>query len=131
MSLSRTFISTGAHGPVARRVRSRRRHGSAIVALRFFFKVTLERADLVQRLTFVRKPRKAPIVLSPEEVVRLLEAAPGVSSWTRTARWPPQPSQKVAGFRYETHECSGCSARQKHRHRDPAEDHLQSALPPR
>ena len=49
----------------------------AIVALRFFFKVTLERADLVQRLTFVREPRKAPIVLSPEEVVRLLEAAPG------------------------------------------------------
>jgi site-specific recombinase XerD len=49
----------------------------AIVALRFFFKVTLERADLVQRLTFVREPRKAPIVLSPEEVARLLEAAPG------------------------------------------------------
>jgi integrase/recombinase XerD len=50
----------------------------AIVALRFFFKVTLERADLVQRLTFVREPRKAPVVLSPEEVARLLEAAPGV-----------------------------------------------------
>jgi integrase/recombinase XerD len=50
----------------------------AIVALRFFFKVTLERADLVQRLTFVREPRKAPIVLSPEEVARLLKAAPGV-----------------------------------------------------
>ena len=50
----------------------------AIVALRFFFKVTLERADLVQRLTFVHEPRKAPIVLSQEEVARLLEAAPGV-----------------------------------------------------
>ena len=50
----------------------------AIVALRFFFKVTLERDDLVRRLTFVREPRKAPIVLSPEEVARLLEAAPGV-----------------------------------------------------
>jgi site-specific recombinase XerD len=50
----------------------------AIVALRFFFNVTLERAELVQRLTFVREPRKAPIVLSPEEVARLLEAAPGV-----------------------------------------------------
>jgi integrase/recombinase XerD len=49
-----------------------------IVALRFFFKVTLERADLVQRLTFVREPRKAPIVLSLEEVARLVEAAPGV-----------------------------------------------------
>jgi integrase/recombinase XerD len=50
----------------------------AIVALRFFFKVTLEQADLVHRLTFVREPRKAPVVLSPEEVARLLEAAPGV-----------------------------------------------------
>jgi integrase/recombinase XerD len=50
----------------------------AIVALRFFFKVTLERADLVQRLTFVHEPRKAPTVLSQEEVARLLEAAPGV-----------------------------------------------------
>jgi tetratricopeptide (TPR) repeat protein len=36
--------------------------------------VTLERADLVRRLTFVRDPRKAPIVLSPEEVAHLLEA---------------------------------------------------------
>src|SRR5271154_733391 len=51
---------------------------AAVVALRFFFKVTLERDDLVRRLTFVHQPRKAPIVLSPEEVVRLLEAASGV-----------------------------------------------------
>jgi site-specific recombinase XerD len=51
---------------------------SAVAALRFFFKVTLERDDLVRRLTFVHQPRKAPIVLSPEEVVRLLEAASGV-----------------------------------------------------
>ena len=50
----------------------------AIVALRFFFKVTLERDDLVRRLTFVREPRKAPIVLSPEEEARLLEATHGV-----------------------------------------------------
>src|SRR5271154_2165534 len=51
---------------------------AAVVALRFFFKVTLERDDLVRRLTFVHQPRRAPIVLSPEEVVRLLEAASGV-----------------------------------------------------
>ncbi len=50
----------------------------AIVALRFFFKVPLERPDLVRHLTFVHEPRKLPIVLSPEEVARLLEAAPGV-----------------------------------------------------
>jgi site-specific recombinase XerD len=51
---------------------------ATIVALRFFFKVTLEREDLVRRLTLVREPRRAPIVLSPEEVARFLEAAPGV-----------------------------------------------------
>jgi len=49
---------------------------AAIAALRFFFNVTLERPDLVRPLTTVNKPRRAPVVLSPEEVTRLLEAAP-------------------------------------------------------
>jgi Phage integrase, N-terminal SAM-like domain len=39
---------------------------ATVVALRFFFKVTLERNDLVRRLTLVTEPRRAPIVLSPE-----------------------------------------------------------------
>ena len=51
---------------------------AAVAALRFFFKVTLERPDLVRHLTTVQEPRKAPVVLSPEEVARLIEAAPGV-----------------------------------------------------
>ena len=51
---------------------------AAIAALRFFFTVTLERPDLVRHLTTVNKPRKAPVVLSQEEVARLLEAAPGL-----------------------------------------------------
>ena len=51
---------------------------AAIAALRFFFTVTLERPDLVRPLRIVTEPRKAPVVLSPEEVARLLEAAPGV-----------------------------------------------------
>ena len=51
---------------------------SAIAALRFFFNVTLERPDLVRPLRTVNEPRKAPVVLSPEEVARLLEAAPGL-----------------------------------------------------
>ena len=51
---------------------------AAIAALRFFFNVTLERPDLVRHLTTVHKPRRAPVVLSQEEVGRLLEAAPGV-----------------------------------------------------
>ncbi len=51
---------------------------SAIAALRFFFTVTLERPDLVRPLRIVTEPRKAPVVLSREEVARLLEAAPGL-----------------------------------------------------
>jgi integrase/recombinase XerD len=51
---------------------------SAIAALRFFFNVTLERPDLVRHLKTVHEPRKAPVVLSQEEMVRLLEAAPGI-----------------------------------------------------
>ena len=51
---------------------------SAISALRFFFTETLERPDLVRPLRTVTKPRKAPIVLSQEEVARLLQAAPGL-----------------------------------------------------
>ncbi|HZZ25998.1 MAG TPA: site-specific integrase [Roseiarcus sp.] len=48
---------------------------AAIAALRFFFIVTLERPDLVRPLRIVNKPRKAPVVLSQEEVARLLQAA--------------------------------------------------------
>jgi integrase/recombinase XerD len=51
---------------------------AAIAALRFFFTVTLERPDLVRPLRVVNEPRRAPVVLSPEEVTRLLQAAPGL-----------------------------------------------------
>ena len=50
---------------------------SSVSALRFFFTVTLDRPDLSRRLALVRQPRKLPLVLSVEEVARLLEAAPG------------------------------------------------------
>jgi Phage integrase, N-terminal SAM-like domain len=53
---------------------------AAIAALRFFFTVTLERPDLVRPLRIVNEPRKAPVVLSQEEVARLLEAAPQIQS---------------------------------------------------
>ena len=48
-----------------------------VTVLRFFFTITLDRADAIKHLTFVREPRKIPVVLSLEEVARLLEAAPG------------------------------------------------------
>jgi site-specific recombinase XerD len=49
----------------------------AVSALRFFFTVTLDRPEMGRYLTFVREPRKIPVILSPEEIARLLEAAPG------------------------------------------------------
>jgi site-specific recombinase XerD len=49
----------------------------SVAALRFFFTVTLDRPEMARHLTFVREPRRLPAVLSPEEVARLLEAAPG------------------------------------------------------
>jgi integrase-like protein len=49
----------------------------SVAALRFFFTVTLDRPGMARYLTFVREPRKIPVVLSSEEVARLLEAAPG------------------------------------------------------
>ncbi len=51
---------------------------AAIAALRFFFTVTLEKPDLVRPLRIVSTPRKAPVVLSQEEVARLLQAAPSL-----------------------------------------------------
>ncbi len=46
--------------------------------LRFFFRVTLKRYDIVAHTHFIHEPRKLPVVLSPEEVARLLDAAPGL-----------------------------------------------------
>ena len=51
---------------------------ATVAALQFFFKVTLDRPDLTKHLSFVHEPRKVPVVLSPEEVARFLEAAPGI-----------------------------------------------------
>ncbi len=51
---------------------------AAVSALRFFFTVTLGRGDAQAGMTTVREPRKLPVVLSPEEVARLLDAAPGL-----------------------------------------------------
>ena len=49
-----------------------------VATLRFFFKVTLKRHEIVEHTTFIHEPRKLPVVLSPEEVARLLNAAPGL-----------------------------------------------------
>ena len=48
---------------------------ATVTALRFFFKVTLDQPETTRHLVFVHEPRKLPRVLSPEDVLRLLEAA--------------------------------------------------------
>ena len=50
----------------------------ACSALRFFFKITLDRPYLVRHLAPVQRPRKMPVVLSQDEVARLIEAAPSL-----------------------------------------------------
>jgi integrase/recombinase XerD len=47
-------------------------------ALRFFFKITLKRSDLAEEVVSAREPRRLPIVLSPEEVGRLLTSATNI-----------------------------------------------------
>ena len=64
-----------------------------MTVLRFFFKVTLDRPEITRHLVFVYEPRKLPRVLSPEEVLRLLEAAPGPSTRRRSGL----PTGRVCG----------------------------------
>ena len=61
------LTQTGANPPTI---------NAAVTALRFFFKVTLDRRKTTRHLVFVYEPRKLPRVLPPEDVLRLLEAAP-------------------------------------------------------
>ena len=50
---------------------------AAVSALRFFFGVTLGRGEASLGMTTVRQPRRLSVILSPKEVARLLDAAPG------------------------------------------------------
>src|SRR6516225_2203805 len=54
-------------------------------ALRFFFTITLGRADLAHQLARAHYPRKLPRVLAAEQVARLIEAAPGPGLKYKTA----------------------------------------------
>lgn len=53
---------------------------ATVTALRFFFKVTVDRPETTRHLVFVYEPRKLPRILPPEDVLRLLEAAPNPKS---------------------------------------------------
>lgn len=49
----------------------------AVAALRFFFTTTCDRPEMARHLRLVKQPQKLPVVLTTDEVLRLLEAAPG------------------------------------------------------
>jgi site-specific recombinase XerD len=63
------LAESGAHTPIL---------NHTVSALRFFFRITLGRHDIVAHTTFIHEPRKLPVVLSLEEVARLLNAASGL-----------------------------------------------------
>ena len=48
-----------------------------IISLRFFFSVTCGREEMKRYMQFHRQPRKLPVVLSVEEVAKLLASVPG------------------------------------------------------
>ena len=53
-----------------------------VCALRFFYGVTLNRAEIPERIAYARTPRKLPTILSADEVVRFLEAVPSLKART-------------------------------------------------
>ncbi|HVQ05586.1 MAG TPA: tyrosine-type recombinase/integrase [Burkholderiaceae bacterium] len=55
---------------------------ATITGLKFFFGVTLDRAELMARMQPVHVPRTLPVVLSREEVARLIAAAPSLKYQT-------------------------------------------------
>jgi site-specific recombinase XerD len=58
---------------------------AAITGLRFFFDITLERAALMARMQPVRVPQRLPVVLSREEVGRLIAACGNLKHQTALA----------------------------------------------
>jgi len=55
---------------------------AAIIGLKFFFDATLDHPQLMSKMQLVRIPRTLPVVLSPEEVARLIEAAGNIKYQT-------------------------------------------------
>jgi len=51
-----------------------------VCALRFIYGVTLGHGEIPERIPYAREPRKLPVVLSADEVVRFLEAVPSLKT---------------------------------------------------
>jgi site-specific recombinase XerD len=69
---------------------------SAVDTLRFFYGVTLGEAEVPERIPYAREPRKLPVVLSADEVVRFLES---LSSLKSRAALTTAYAAGVAGLR--------------------------------
>ena len=48
-----------------------------MTGIAFLFRVTLRRPEVADQIEYIAEPQKIPLVLSPDEVRRLLDAAPG------------------------------------------------------
>ena len=55
---------------------------ATLTGLKFFFDITLDRGELMAKMQPVRVPHTLPVVLSREEVARLIAAAPNLKSQT-------------------------------------------------
>jgi integrase/recombinase XerD len=51
-----------------------------VAAMRFFYGVTLGMAEIPERIAYAREPRRLPVVLSADEVVRFLESVPSLKA---------------------------------------------------
>jgi site-specific recombinase XerD len=84
-----TFLGRSPHTATAEDLRRFQLHlvdsgtgpvtiNATLTGLKFFFDVTLGRPELMLKMTHVAVPRKLPVILSPEEVGRLIAAAPNL-----------------------------------------------------
>ena len=58
-----------------------------LTGLRFFYTVTLSRPEVLAKVSHVHEAEKLPVILSMEEVTRLLKSA-ATSSTRQRCRWP-------------------------------------------
>jgi integrase len=86
------LVSTGISWPGLNQI---------VCALRFFYGVTLGEAAVPERIPYAREPRKLPIVLSADEVVRFLESVSSLKSRAAltTAYAAGLRASEVAGLR--------------------------------
>ena len=70
---------------------------STVAALRFFFTTTCDRPEMARHLRLVKQPQKLPVVLTTDEVLLLLEAAPGAEVQGRARRGLRRRPARIRG----------------------------------